>query len=286
MFGPFYSTFSIASLPSATSCLTPLFCSAGSSTLHGGIFVCLSIVVPHSISLIDHDTSHYRPHSHCPAWTTSRSIRPTSTTTITRAARTHGSRLRKISKISCSSFASTTTLSTGECHFLSPILQQPRLTCCANRDQLKENALLKKYYCDVDIGDLIKYNEELAHRLVTEPAEIIPLVGWSSLQRSHPWPLTVMSPFSLRAPSSAAPIALSSPTSKRYLCPNTSCCFTRAPKKSLFAIWIRSPSRAWFVFLALSLALPLCRPRPQSWLSAVAAAASIYQSAYRVASQA
>ncbi|EFX02861.1 DNA replication licensing factor mcm5 [Grosmannia clavigera kw1407] len=43
------------------------------------------------------------------------------------------------------------------------------------REQLKENALLKKYYCDIDIGDLIKYNEELAHRLVTEPAEIIPL---------------------------------------------------------------------------------------------------------------
>ncbi len=48
--------------------------------------------------------------------------------------------------------------------------------CSVCRDQLKENALLKKYYCDVDIGDLIKYNEELAHRLVTEPAEIIPLV--------------------------------------------------------------------------------------------------------------
>ncbi|TPX10880.1 uncharacterized protein E0L32_008086 [Thyridium curvatum] len=43
------------------------------------------------------------------------------------------------------------------------------------RDQLKENALLKKYYCDVNIGDLIKFNEELAHRLVTEPADIIPL---------------------------------------------------------------------------------------------------------------
>ncbi|CAK7206038.1 minichromosome maintenance protein 5 [Sporothrix eucalyptigena] len=50
------------------------------------------------------------------------------------------------------------------------------------RDQLKENALLKKYYCDVDIGDLIKYNEELAHRLVTEPAEIIPLFE-SALKR-------------------------------------------------------------------------------------------------------
>jgi DNA replication licensing factor MCM5 len=44
------------------------------------------------------------------------------------------------------------------------------------RDQLRENALLKQYYCDVNIGDLIKFNEELAHRLVTEPAEIIPLV--------------------------------------------------------------------------------------------------------------
>ncbi|KAJ9148301.1 DNA helicase [Pleurostoma richardsiae] len=43
------------------------------------------------------------------------------------------------------------------------------------RDQLRENALLKKYYCDVNIGDLIKFNEDLAHRLVTEPAEIIPL---------------------------------------------------------------------------------------------------------------
>ncbi|KAG7289067.1 minichromosome maintenance protein 5 [Staphylotrichum longicolle] len=43
------------------------------------------------------------------------------------------------------------------------------------RDQLRENALLKKYYCDVNIGDLIKFNEEIAHRLVTEPADLIPL---------------------------------------------------------------------------------------------------------------
>jgi len=45
------------------------------------------------------------------------------------------------------------------------------------RDQLKENALLKKYFCDININDLISYNEELAHRLVTEPAEVIPLVS-------------------------------------------------------------------------------------------------------------
>ncbi|KAI1437303.1 MCM2/3/5 family protein [Xylaria sp. CBS 124048] len=43
------------------------------------------------------------------------------------------------------------------------------------RDQLRENALLKKFFCEVNITDLIRYNEELAHRLVTEPADIIPL---------------------------------------------------------------------------------------------------------------
>ncbi|KAH7318483.1 DNA replication licensing factor mcm5 [Stachybotrys elegans] len=43
------------------------------------------------------------------------------------------------------------------------------------RDQLRENALLKKYFCDVKINDLISFNEELAHKLASEPAEIIPL---------------------------------------------------------------------------------------------------------------
>ncbi|KAI1391433.1 MCM-domain-containing protein [Hypoxylon trugodes] len=53
------------------------------------------------------------------------------------------------------------------------------------RDQLRENALLKKYYCDVNITDLIKYNEELAHRLVTEPAEIIPLFEGALKKCTH-----------------------------------------------------------------------------------------------------
>ncbi|CAD6499208.1 BgTH12-04860 [Blumeria graminis f. sp. triticale] len=43
------------------------------------------------------------------------------------------------------------------------------------RDQIRENVLMKQYFCDVDVGHLISFNEELAHRLVTEPAEIIPL---------------------------------------------------------------------------------------------------------------
>ncbi|KAI5867252.1 MCM-domain-containing protein [Durotheca rogersii] len=53
------------------------------------------------------------------------------------------------------------------------------------RDQLRENALLKKYFCDVNITDLIKYNEELAHRLVTEPADIIPLFETALKKCTH-----------------------------------------------------------------------------------------------------
>ncbi|KAI1103273.1 MCM-domain-containing protein [Jackrogersella minutella] len=53
------------------------------------------------------------------------------------------------------------------------------------RDQLRENALLKKYFCDVNITDLIKYNEELAHRLVTEPAELIPLFEGALKKCTH-----------------------------------------------------------------------------------------------------
>jgi DNA replication licensing factor MCM5 len=50
-----------------------------------------------------------------------------------------------------------------------------RLMPC--RDQLRQNALVKQYYCDIDIAHLISYNEELAHKLTTEPADIIPLVS-------------------------------------------------------------------------------------------------------------
>jgi hypothetical protein len=45
-----------------------------------------------------------------------------------------------------------------------------------HRDQIRENVLVKQYYCDVDVTHLISYNEELAHKLNTEPAEMIPLV--------------------------------------------------------------------------------------------------------------
>lgn len=44
-------------------------------------------------------------------------------------------------------------------------------------DQLRQNVLVKQYYCDIDIAHLISYNEELAHKLTTEPADLIPLVS-------------------------------------------------------------------------------------------------------------
>lgn len=54
------------------------------------------------------------------------------------------------------------------------------LTCVIS-DQLRENALLKQFYCDVKINDLINFNEELAHKLASEPAEVIPLVSFSAI---------------------------------------------------------------------------------------------------------
>ncbi len=43
------------------------------------------------------------------------------------------------------------------------------------RDQIRENALVRQYYCDIDIAHLISYNEELANKLTTNPSATIPL---------------------------------------------------------------------------------------------------------------
>ncbi|KAM0723702.1 hypothetical protein Q7P37_000690 [Cladosporium fusiforme] len=43
------------------------------------------------------------------------------------------------------------------------------------RDQIRDNVLSKQYYCDVDIGHLIQYDEELAQRINNEPADYVPL---------------------------------------------------------------------------------------------------------------
>lgn len=50
-------------------------------------------------------------------------------------------------------------------------------------DQLRHNVLGKNYYCDIDIAHLISYNEDLAHKLTSEPTDIIPLVG--TMQRNY-----------------------------------------------------------------------------------------------------
>ena len=51
---------------------------------------------------------------------------------------------------------------------------KPRLTYSS--DQIRDNVLSNQYFCDVDIGHLIQYDEELAQKLNNEPADYIPLV--------------------------------------------------------------------------------------------------------------
>jgi DNA replication licensing factor MCM5 len=43
------------------------------------------------------------------------------------------------------------------------------------RDQIRENALVRQSYCDIDIAHLISYNEELANKLTTDPSATVPL---------------------------------------------------------------------------------------------------------------
>ncbi|KAK2748545.1 minichromosome maintenance protein 5 [Myotisia sp. PD_48] len=43
------------------------------------------------------------------------------------------------------------------------------------RDQIRQNVLVKRYFCDIDVAHMIAYNEELAHRLTTTPQDTIPL---------------------------------------------------------------------------------------------------------------
>jgi DNA replication licensing factor MCM5 len=50
------------------------------------------------------------------------------------------------------------------------------------RDQIRENVLVKQYYCDIDIAHVIVYNDELAQNLTQNPAEVIPLVSYALLR--------------------------------------------------------------------------------------------------------
>ncbi|KAK9454462.1 MCM2/3/5 family-domain-containing protein [Dipodascopsis uninucleata] len=43
------------------------------------------------------------------------------------------------------------------------------------RDQLRENILVRQYKLSVDMSHLISYNEDLAHKLMNEPTELLPL---------------------------------------------------------------------------------------------------------------
>ncbi len=143
---------------------------------------------------------------------------------------------------SSSSFDSTMPSYTGGC--CDPPSRFALLTKRCS-DQIRENVLVKQYYCDVDIAHLISYNEELAHRLTTQPTDIIPLVrsrksveriphqliGYSSKQRSNNAPTVLYTPRkslmisnSLSISYSSTPLSPRSPsaTSMRLTSPTLS----------------------------------------------------------------
>lgn len=47
------------------------------------------------------------------------------------------------------------------------------------RDQIRENVLIKQYYCDVNFDHLLLASDQIATKLRREPAETIPLVCYT-----------------------------------------------------------------------------------------------------------
>ena len=130
-----------------------------------------------------------------------------------------------------------------------------------SRDQIRENVLVKQYYCDVDIAHLISYNEELAHKLTTQPADIIPLVRplvpivwWRSLMTC-----------SLKQPSKNALAASSFHHKKPVTSPYLSISFFYIPPSPRFpfAISTQQTYPISSAYLVSSLVPPRSLPKPQ-----------------------
>lgn len=128
------------------------------------------------------------------------------------------------------------------------------------RDQIRENVLVKQYYCDIDIAHLISYDEELAHKLQQDPAEIIPLVR-SSIFSLLPF-LTVNSSKQRSRHVHNALSILRKGTSNFQ---STSYCFTRLPQNSPSAISQRTTSRISSAYLVSLLVPPHFHQSLQHW---------------------
>ena len=130
------------------------------------------------------------------------------------------------------------------------------------RDQLRENVLVKQYYCDVDVAHLISYNEELAHKLSTEPADIIPLVG-----SPVPYVGDGLTGRSSRQLSRNAHIASFSPLKKPAPCNYPSTSYSSTPPSPIYpyAISMRPTSPTLFAYQVLSLAPPYSLQRQRHY---------------------
>ncbi|KAJ1978641.1 minichromosome maintenance protein 5 [Dimargaris xerosporica] len=53
------------------------------------------------------------------------------------------------------------------------------------RDQLRQNLMIKNYVLEVDMQDLISYDETLAHKLSEQPADILPLFESAVRRTAH-----------------------------------------------------------------------------------------------------
>ena len=126
------------------------------------------------------------------------------------------------------------------------------------RDQIRENVLVKQYYCDIDIAHLISYDEELAHKLQQDPADIIPLVSLSSLSA-----IILLTLSSLKQHSRRAHNELYTHRKGTSSFPSINCCSTLPPRSSPSATSRRTTYRISSAYPVSSLVLPHFPRNPQ-----------------------
>lgn len=129
---------------------------------------------------------------------------------------------------------------------------------------MRENVIVKQYYCDVDIAHLISYNEELAHKLTTQPADIIPLVRYFVAIISS----EELTNCSSRQPSKNAHDESFSPPKKpaTSLYPSTNFFYTPPSLRSPSAISTPPTYHTLSAYLGLSLVPLHSRPKPQCFI--------------------
>lgn len=95
-------------------------------------------------------------------------------------------RSSSLSLSSTATFESGESSSTGEYPIPPITLPQERREAHVYRDRLRAALLMHHHTLEVDLKDLIVWNDELAQKVQEQPGEMVPLVSFAPLPHKRP----------------------------------------------------------------------------------------------------